>query len=166
MQTAKTPLNVEQLVACVEKSINSIQVFHIEDLIPSTQTDKDKYFPYKITYTLRNASQYSLFNIPIDEAHALIDDSKRIKAIFFVLDNQNLIDKMTSQLEKWKFASGVSLIENSDFSFYSWKYKGGSIGVNLNAFKFRLVEKIVRDDALIIFSNGDMKSYITIPDEN
>jgi hypothetical protein len=166
MRPTKKPLDIEQLVRCLGQSIGSVQQLLNEDLVLATQSDIDRYFPYKISYTLRNPSHFSLFNIPVDEAYTLVDDSGKIKAIFFVLNNDSLIEKMNSAIGKWEIASSISFSEDADPSFYRWKYKEGFISVTVNAFKFRFVDKVVRDNAMVIFNNGDMKSYMTYPKDH
>jgi hypothetical protein len=161
--TAKD-LSAERLIECIGQPIMTQIVFLESDLIPSSNKDKEEYFPLMIDYTLSQPNRFSIFGVIIDELHLKVDKDKKIVAIFAKLDNQHLVEKMEKIVGEEYMASGVSVgNEPAANSYFNWDYNGKCVVLNLNAHKVQFKPKIVRDYGLVIFNNCDLLSYISVP---
>lgn len=63
----------------------------------------------------------------------------------------------------YKSATGVSFNADNPLSVYAWDYSGMCVDLKLNAYRFQFEEKILKDNATIVFNNCDMYTYLPLP---
>jgi hypothetical protein len=157
-------LNPEHLVGWIEHSFSRQKMFTAADFMNAAKKDEEAYFPLLISKTLKQPNKFTLFGIVVDELHIKLDTTGKVVAVFIVLDNQNLLDKMVENIGNEYMAAGVSVGDTSTpYNYFLWDFKGGCVTLNLNAYKIQFKQKIVRDNGLIIFNNCNPLSYILVP---
>jgi hypothetical protein len=166
MVSGKQELKAEKMIACIGQQIGEQTVFSVHDLAAASEHDKEEYFPLKITHSLKQIQRFTFLGIVIEAAYLYVNDEGKIAAIYLLLDNQEVVAKLTLAVGPPAIASGSAVGEDAPLSFYNWDYKTGGINVELNANKLQFVPRIVRDTALVIFFNGNPLSYVTVPDQS
>lgn len=113
-------LNPSDLMQCLGQSAHSIKLFATDKMGPAANDDIERYFPRKITLSVKNPGRFVIFGITVEEVHLKVSESDIMEAVFVQLDNQELVKKLTKLAGEDYIASGGSPGEDTSFSYYSW----------------------------------------------
>ena len=156
-----TELNPADLIQCVGQSFNEQKAFPMQVFREPLQSELDKYKYSRMIFskTVEKPGQFSLFGIPADEIYIAIDSAQTILAVFVVVDNNDLVKKMTAVFGEDYVAVALSNGEEALPSSYLWDYKGKCVTLKLLAYQRVFVTTVRPDNGFVVFFNCEPSSY-------
>lgn len=161
---SKMDLSVNEMFGAIGQQISQNNIFKGVNITNPTDDVVEDYFPFIVDRSLEFPRLFSFFGIEIEQLHFRLNSANQIQAIFIVVDNQDIVERLNNSIGLYKSAMGASIDPDNPPSVYSWIYNGMCVGIELKAYGLQFGGMPVRKNtALIVFNNCDICSYMNIP---